>query len=326
MAPYCFQSLPRRAFTASRSFVPPFFDQWVGNLTGFSFDKAYKLNATAPYTETLVGEPTDPTTIDITLNGNGWTWIGYPCQATNSLDAAFSGATPQEGDMVKNQSSFSIYTEGEWIGTLNAMQPGDGYMYQRTVSTDKTFNFPKPAVSGKKNAPVTANMRPVAYATQTRDNMTMVAVVMNGDEVIEDAQVSVYAGTELRGFSAEAVREGRHFLTIGGLGGQPDVLTFVVNTEDGEYMLVQTETFAADACKGSMKKPVVLQLDGATGIDMTLSGIDIKRVQLIDNGGRVVSTSNKLYKKADLQRLPAGVYYQQVTYVNGQTRVQKLMR
>lgn len=138
--------------------------------------------------------------------------------------------------------------------------------------------------------------------------------------------MSIYAGTELRGFSDRAVRNDCHFLTIGGQAGQPDVLTFVVNTEDGEYMLAQTETFASDAHKGSMKKPVVLQLDGATGIDMTLSGIDIKRVQLIDNGGRVVSSSNKLYKKADLQTLPAGVYYQQVTYVNGQTRVQKLMR
>lgn len=89
--------------------------------------------------------------------------------------------------MVKNQNSFSLFTEGEWIGTLNAMQPGDGYMYQRTASTDKTFNFPKPAVSGKKNAHGAVKLQSTIHKSQFCDNMTLVAVVMNGDEVVEDA-------------------------------------------------------------------------------------------------------------------------------------------
>ena len=170
---------------------------WYGTLTSFSYDKMYKLEAVKPYEQRFVGTPTDPTQIDITLKP-GWTWIGYPAQATNSLDAAFAGAEPLDGDMVKNQSSFALYTGGEWLGTLNTIQPGDGYMYNSNASTDKVFRFPKPVVVGRNIAP-----RKVAgEETETmlfKDNMTMLAVVMNGATVVEDAQVSVFADGNMIG-------------------------------------------------------------------------------------------------------------------------------
>jgi hypothetical protein len=104
------------------------------------------------------------------------------------------------------------------------------------------------------------------------------------------------------------------------------MLTFVVETPEGEYMLSQTETFKADAQRGTMAEPVVLQLSEATGIDMATVGMDIKAVQLVDASGRTLATGAKnLYTKDDLKHLPAGVYYQQVTYANGQTCVQKIL-
>jgi hypothetical protein len=227
------------------------------------------------------------------------------------------------------------------MGTLTAMQPGEGYMYNSNAADTKTFKFPKPTVSGASlsRAARAASLPGVA---RYKDNMTMIAVVMNGDEVVENAQVSVYANGELRAFSGEAIRVNQceseanntdrvnpcqsvaHFLTIG--GEDADMLTFVVETEDGEFMLSQTDVFAANALRGTLAKPVVLQLAEATGIDMAVNGVDIKSIQLFDASGRLVANGSKLYTKADLKQLPAGVYYQQVTYQNGQSRVQKLMR
>ena len=224
----------------------------------------YKLKTEMPYVETIVGTPTNCTGIDITLD-SGWSWIGYPCQASNSLNAAFAAANPQEGDQVKNQTSFSIYTNNEWIGTLTAMVPGEGYLYNSTASAAKTFKYPKPEVSGKKNAPRKSPLS--VLGSQFCDNMTMIAVVMNGDELVENAEVSVYAGTELRGQSTEAVKDGKHFLTIGGKSGEDDVLTFVVTTGESTYYLNQTELFHANAMMGSMAQPYVLQLGGTTGVD-----------------------------------------------------------
>jgi len=94
--------------------------------------------------------------------------------------------------------------------------------------------------------------------------MTMIAVVMNGDELVENVEVSVYANGELCGFSGETVRDSKHFITIG--GENDDVLTFVVTTPEGDFYLSQTDVFQANAMRGSLAKPVVLQLGEATGI------------------------------------------------------------
>lgn len=295
---------------------------WTGTLTSFEYDKMYKLNATEPYVETVIGEPVSCKDIQITLN-NGWTWLGYPCQYANTLNAAFASISPEEGDIVKNQSSFALYTEGEWVGLLSMMQPGDGFMYCNN-GQQKQFYFPEPALSGRKNALAhRANVANMANAIY-KDNMTMIAVVMDGDKVVENAEVNVYAGTELRGFSAAAVRDSRHFITIGGEDAQ--MLTYVVKTAEGEYQLQQADIFQANAMKGTMAQPYVLQLNETTGIDTALSGIAIKSVQLIDNGGRIIGNAQKPYTKEELKHLPAGVYYQQVIYQNGQNRIQKLMR
>ena len=297
---------------------------WVGSL-GIAYDKSYKLKATAPYVETFVGTPTNPAQINITLNGNGWTWIGYPCQASNSLAAAFSEADPKNGDMVKGQSDFSIYNGSEWIGTLNAMEPGQGYMYYSKATTDKTFHYTKPTASGHLKGPRKAQED---FESDFCDNMTMIAVVMNGDELVEEAQVSVYAGTELRGLSTTPVVDGRHFLTIGGTGGQADVLTFVVTLDDQEYYLQQTETFQADALKGTLDEPYVLQMGEATNMAQ-LSNAQLKTLRVYDTNGLLVRSENhptRLFTKDDLKSLPDGIYYQQVTLKNGQTYVLKMMR
>ncbi|MBR4898106.1 MAG: hypothetical protein IKZ48_04900 [Prevotella sp.] len=237
---------------------------WIGGPDLDDPATMYKLNAVARYVETIVGTPTDCTDIDITLN-SGWSWIGYPCQASNSLKAAFAYADPQEGDQVKSQTAFSIYTDNEWIGTLTAMVPGEGYLYNSMASAAKTFNYPKPEVSGKKNAPRKSPFK--VLDSQFCDNMTMIAVVMNGDEMVENAEVSVYAGTELRGQSTAPVKDGKHFLTIGGKSGEDDVLTFVVTAGESTYYLNQTELFHANAMMGTMAQPYVLQLGGTTGVN-----------------------------------------------------------
>ena len=298
---------------------------WGASMTLNNYASMYKLNAVKAFEESFVGEPVNPGSVNISLAANSWTWIGYPVQATNSLAAAFASAEPLEGDMVKNQSSFSVYTGSEWLGTLTAMQPGDGYAYLSNATKEKTFNFPTPKVSGKKNVVRKASAKLSAVNYQLKDNMTMIAVVMDGDKMVEDAEVSVYAGAELRGLSTAAISNGKHFITIG--GENAEVLTYVVKTAEGEYQLQQADIFQKDMAKGSVAQPYVLQLSEATGISLINSGMAIKGIQLIDNGGRVVAhNTKKLYTKSDLKSLPAGVYYQQVTFQNGQSFVQKLMK
>ena len=163
--------------------------------------------------------------------------------------------------------------------------------------------------------------------------MTMIAVVMDGSDIVENAQVSVYAGTSLRGSSENAVKGNRHFITIGGEKGIADVLTYVVRTEDGQEYMLQVEeanVFEADAKKGSLRAPCVLQLSDATGL--SLAGTfdrSIKSIELIDAGGRVVRTrqnTNAAFAKEDLKSLPNGVFYQKINFTDGQSVLQKILR
>ena len=303
---------------------------WVGSDFAFNYVQMYKLEAKEAYTESLIGKRVDYANTSITLNANGWTWLGYPCQATNSLDAAFTSASPQNGDIVKGQSAFSIFTSGRWVGSLTAMTPGVGYMYMSKASDVKTFTYPTPTVSGKLNAPIRYSQG-IDQQLQFKDNMTMVAVVMNGDEVVDNAQVRAFAGTELRGFSGEAVvcdDFNRHFLTIGGQNGE--LITYVVTTEGGEeYYLSQADIFAADSHRGTIEDPFVLQLTEATGIDMMIAGRDIKVVELYDGAGRMVESKaqpGRIYTAEDLRSMRAGVYLQRVVFTNGESFVQKLTK
>ena len=155
---------------------------------------------------------------------------------------------------------------------------------------------------------------------------------MDGGDIVKNAQVSVYAGTSLRGSSENTVKGNCHFITIGGEKGIADVLTYVVRTEDGQEYMLQVEeanVFEADAKKGSLYAPCVLQLSNATGL--SLAGFDrpVKSIELIDAGGRVVRTrqnTSAAFAKEDLKSLPNGVYYQKINFTDGQSLLQKILR
>ena len=290
----------------------------ANSLSSFQYDQMYKVYANGAFSQPITGATINPDTVDIKLS-KGWNWIGYPVQASNSLSAAFADADPQEGDQVKSQSGFSLYTGGDWIGTLTALVPGEGYMYQSTDSKDKTFHYPTPAMTNRRGA--VASTSDVLKLT-TQNNMTMIAVVMDGEQLVDDAQVSVFAGSELRGRSTAAVLDGKHFLTIGG-NSQAEMLTFEVTTADGtNHQLAGNGLFNANAQLGSMQHPYVLQLNDIIDVN-TLA---VKHVMLYDGSGRLVRSGDKPYTKADLKALMPGVYCQHIIYTNGQSRVEKLLR
>jgi len=91
---------------------------------------------------------------------------------------------------------------------------------------------------------------------------------------------------------------------------------------------MQTETFQADALKGTMEQPYVLQTSEATGLSMPLA-TNLKTIRIYDTNGLLVRSEEhptRLFTKDDLKSLADGIYYQQVTLQNGQSYVLKMMR
>ena len=276
----------------------------MGDLKDIASNTMYRVNTAAAGIYTFVGRPARPEEEVHNILHGGWTWLGYPASFTNSVTAALADIRPEEGDVVKSQTLFSIYSSGAWTGNLNAMEPGQGYLYLSNAAKDKTFTFPStpPAVPVKNIVPNASRGLDAGIVEQ---NMNLIAVVMEGENPVLNATVRFYAsdGT-LCGYSASTVGSGhQHFITVG--GSQPQTMRISVQTLRGEELFLrQTLNFQPDALLGTPAQPLILQLEGATDINALLSEEGAAAIYNLQ--GLRLSPSN------DEQRgnLPKGVYIQ----------------
>lgn len=297
---------------------------WHGNLAAVSADKAYKIKVAAAFEETVIGTSAKNDEVDVKLNANGWSWIGYPMQASNSLANAFADAQPEDGDIVKSQSAFAIYNSGDWVGSLVAMEPGAGYLYYSGAAANKSFHFA--SVNGAQKAP---EARRQAVAVQlpelsAESNMTLVACVMDGDELVENAVVTIYKEqTEVPCNTAVEI-EGRTFVTVGGETG--DRMNVMITTERGSFFLADQLQFAADARLGSMEEPYVFQLQSANSIG-NLQMSDVEQIACYNLEGELISVVKKptsVFNAEELKRQSPDIYLVQITFTDGHTATLKL--
>ena len=116
--------------------------QWAGSLMGFDNSQLYMIQIDEGVTLTLNGVAAVPSEHPITLKP-GWTWMGFVVGEAMTLEQVFANITPNEGDIIKGQGGFSTYSsENGWTGSLNALEPGKGYIYLNNGSADITLIYP----------------------------------------------------------------------------------------------------------------------------------------------------------------------------------------
>jgi hypothetical protein len=86
----------------------------------------------------------------------GWNRIAYIPQVNETVDEAFAGANPANGDIVKSQTAFSVYDVNVgWVGTLDYLRPWrrlyvlHGKSTQFQLSEDRLFELRMPDADGK---------------------------------------------------------------------------------------------------------------------------------------------------------------------------------
>ena len=114
---------------------------WDGSINDLDLSKMYMVHTNAAIEVELNSAPLDPATTVITLVP-GFNWIGYPVQQSLNINYALSGLTPTAGDIIKSESAMAMYTGTTWVGSLNFLEPGKGYIYKSNASQEKTFTFP----------------------------------------------------------------------------------------------------------------------------------------------------------------------------------------
>ena len=104
------------------------------------------------------------------------------------------------------------------------MTPGLGYQYYSNGATEKSFTFPK--VKPAKAKAMARALKQESLELDYENNMTLIAVVKDGEIAMDNVIVSVYAKGRLCGRSDAPVIDDKYFITVG--GNTKSALTFVV--------------------------------------------------------------------------------------------------
>lgn len=241
--------------------------EWYGNEIMMNNSEMYKINLSAPATLKVLGRVADPSSRLITVK-QGWNWIAYNATSAMSLDEAFAGMQPEDGDVVKAQSCFAVYDGYEWAGTLSLLEPGQGYMLYSVATADRTFAYPsagqidKTVKARARRLPPAGYFEPVDYHKYP-DNMSLIArVTFDGNE-LPGTEIGIYAGDECRSH-AYTNDAGLAYVTIP--GNAKTTLTFKLLYKGKVYTSTTTLDYESDGIVGSTFNPFVINFDTTTGI------------------------------------------------------------
>lgn len=333
---------------------------WTGGLDKLNVKEMYMLYMEQPADFSVKGEQVNTATTPVTLN-KGWTWLGYtPTYAASPL-YALAPAAPVTGDIVKGQNGFAMYQDYEWIGSLEVMEPGQGYIYFSAADDSRQFGYPTAAPASKARRKVAndgevyggnaANSDEVQSAFPPVDrhaypnNMTVIARITQGGQPVSGAEIGVFADDECRGTSVEI--DGLYFITISGDGNGPQLDVRVAH--NGQVRSTNAAlTYVDNAMIGTLNEPFAIELLTATGVtDAEAPQVNIMprrvktHVTASTNGPAMrlitihATNGQLLYinqnpapdtERIDMSRYAEGVYYITVQTADGKSHTAKLMK
>ena len=117
--------------------------RWTGQLNAFDQTQMYKITVSSPCEITLEGMPVDPTTLSVTIVP-GANWIGFPLGENKTISSTFAGFAVN-GDVVKSKTNSVRYFNGQWRGSFDTLETGQGYIYISNSVEDRVLTFPASA-------------------------------------------------------------------------------------------------------------------------------------------------------------------------------------
>jgi hypothetical protein len=234
--------------------------RWVGSLSGnqgFNNTSLFMLHSSAIQVLSTSGIAVDVTSLPVPVKGDSWNFISYLPTTNYTVTEALAGYDAHEGDIIKSQNQFAMFSGAGWIGNLVYMEANRGYMLLRTSQDDVSFVYP--AGSGSlgrlKSAPVSSG----SYMNRDfAENMSIVAIgkgMKNGDRIL------AYINGELRGIGESAVFKDRETSFISVAGGliSDNIVVFRLE-RDGKTIAQSTNTliYKSNTIAGSLSQPFVI--------------------------------------------------------------------
>lgn len=299
----------------------------IGTLSSLEASQSYKVETSAATASRRIsGVAWNPAT-PIALN-DGWNWLGYPSDQTMTLDEAFATTTVEKLDAVVGQDGFAQYDGEHWMGTLETLAPGKGYMYQSQSKKNVVYNT---AIVSKAHAQHTQGIGsrlPLAFDKHKYPSvMAIVATVCYADGITADNadyQLAAFCGSECRGIGQ--LSGGLLMMSVYGNAG--DRITVQVTDREGSDVLASKTLDFSETVLGNIEAPYAINVGNATAIGTTaydgnvslsvdggrliIHGVaadDINSVELFDiNGQKMMHETHISDSGVDISSLTGGVY------------------
>jgi len=317
---------------------------WYGSLNELTNEQMYKVRTNAVCNVAMSGYLARMENHPITLN-EGWNWISFPIGQSLSLETAMSGFTPESDDIIKGRTASATFVSFDnysmWYGTLNALEPGQGYMYKSNSSSPKTLVF-QSGRSWKAAAPTTHEG--TAFTSNTAafaDNMLVTAVIELGGHELrsEDYELAAFVDNECRGSVKLMYVEplDRYVAFLLAFGEATETMHFVLTDGTDVVWSDDNLSYIADGTIGTLSEPVTLHFgtmglndNGAEYVNVfpnpsrgvfNIEGKGIRRIEVIDGYGQVLRSEEVKndYLQINLSDRAAGAYLLRVVTDKGVT-------
>ena len=300
----------------------------VGTLAELSASESYKVETAAATTRQRLSNIAWNPATPIALNA-GWNWLGYPVGQTMSVNEAFATTDAETLDIVVGQNGFAQFDGENWVGTLETMSPGMGYMYQSQTAKNVVYNTAIVSNAAARYAAGIADNSPLVLDIHKYGViMPLVATVGNADGVMldnDDYRVAAFCGTECRGIGR--VVNGLVMMNV--YGNVNDPITLQVTDAEGKMSFSNNASLKfTEAVVGDIFNPYVITIDNQSGIaevaydgklrvyvegDMLrIKGIAAEEIDLVEvydtNGQKLIRETRVSESGIRLSTLTEGVY------------------
>lgn len=220
----------------------------------------------------IVGYEINPDSIKITVYP-GWNWLGYPLRYNHSINEALINLNPGDGATIKSELGFAEYVSdwGQWIGSLEYMTPGHGYLLKLTHSDTIEFtyaglenplppavptfaktktneDFPKELAYNEKQYPWRMPVIAELWDSELQPNHTILYAV--SDDSIRAVASAQYV---------DKLESWRYFLNIAGNRNETIELRLYDQRSGKEYQAKPTIVFDANADNGRLLAPLTIE-------------------------------------------------------------------
>jgi hypothetical protein len=337
---------------------------WNGSLTatgGLNNKSMYLIKASSAQTLSIAGTVIDPKNVKMDVRGGNWNYLSYLPSRNISTTEAFAGYQASENDILKAQSAFSVYDPFiGWIGDLNYLEPGKGYMLYRSSNTNTDFSYPANQANAQliRKQNIKAGQQSRVEPGEYSETMSVIANVDYKNGLMSNDWILGYSGSEL--VSANLISTNSNLekpiIFINLSAANESIIHFKLE-RNGNIIEKSNQTvqFVGNNVIGSLKAPYALNFNtNATGIENNFINASIEtypnpvenelRVQIKTNKYEIINIqitdllgktiiesgnfncSNNYFEKTfNMNLMQSGIYMVKIS-INGQLFVKKIIK